>query len=367
MKRRGWKLLIGFFAIGLAGSFEIPAVSAQSYKILCESTIEAWRHDTSLRDFMSKHDCRCPSPNQSPVCTPRGGGKVSSGSKGSYQQSSTGAYNSKQAFQMQMFQGLLGAMIQGVMQGSSSQPQAPKTTTVKLTMSPEEEARVKAHMEKMRNEYKKLKEDEVRTGLAGLKLGMKGRTAPRTEKNQGALAQLNCSAYLGIQAARVALSSPSEHAALEGPDEFARAFGEYSAQAEGTGVQTACPEVKTDIPDGSQPEPGDMQSGMYEFIISEIDAVIPEVRILQDRKKFAENAIAVKQDEIKELEGQRDSAATQNEKDKIDTLMQDALNALKEAQAEDAEATAELEKQDRKLTALQKMYSYYQRDDTSQK
>ncbi|MEW6673924.1 MAG: hypothetical protein AB1427_19700 [Thermodesulfobacteriota bacterium] len=272
---------------------------------------------------------------------------------------------------MQMFQGLLGALMQGIMQGASSQSQAPQTTTVKLTLSPEEEARVKAHMEKMRNEYKKMKEEELRTGLAALKQGMKGRAATQTEKNrdkgQKALARLNCSAHWGIKAARSALSGPSDLTALEGPDEFARVFGEYSAQSAGTGAETACPEVKVHIPEGSQPETDDIQSGMYEFIIAEIDIVIPEIRILQDRKKLSENAVAVKQNEIKELEGKRDSSATQDEKATIDTLMQDALNALKEAQAENADATAALEKQDQKLTALQKLYSLYQNGDAANK
>lgn len=368
MKIRGLKLLIVFFVMGVAGSFDSPAVSAQSYKILCEDTIDAWLEDLSLKDFMSKHDCRCPRPNQSPVCTPKGGGKVSTGSKGSTHHSSSGGYSSKQAFQMQMFQGLLGALMQGVMQGSSSQPQAPQTTTVKLTLSPEEETRIKAHMQKMKTEYKKMKEEELKTGLAGLKQGLKGRGTTQTEKSQGkALTQLNCSAYWGIQAARSALAGPSNFKALDGPDEFARAFGEYSAQAAGTGTESACPEVKVSIPEGPQPGADNLHPEMYEFIISEIDAAIPEIRILQDRKKFVENAIAVKQNEIKELEEKQLSAATPDEKAEIDNLMQEALNALKEAQTENAEATADLEKQDQKLTALQKMYSLYQSDDAAKK
>jgi hypothetical protein len=286
---------------------------------------------------------------------------------------STGGYSSKQDFQMQMFQGLLGAFMQGIMQESSSQSQAPATKNVKLATSPEEKAMVKAHMEKMENEYNKKKQEELKTGLAGLKKGMKGREdVPITEKSQKeihyrALAQLNCSAYWGIKAARSALSASSENTALNGPDEFARVFGEYSAQAAGTSDGSGCPELKVNIPDVPQSGLGDIQSGMYEFIISEVDVVIPEIRILQDRKKVTKNTIAVNQGEIKKLENKRDSAATKDEKAKIDTLMQDALNALKEAQAEDAEATEELEKKEQKLTALEKMYSYYQNDDAAKK
>jgi hypothetical protein len=43
---------------------------AISQTVDCYSTLEAWKLDKSLRQFMSTHNCYCPSPTSSPVCVP---------------------------------------------------------------------------------------------------------------------------------------------------------------------------------------------------------------------------------------------------------------------------------------------------------
>lgn len=334
-----------------------------TYKVNCEGTRAAWKEDPSLKDFLNRYDCYCVSQDQHPVCTPKGGGGTQySSPKSGYKHSGKSGYGGKQGFQMQMFQGLLGVFMKGIMQGSSA-PSEPETRNVKITLSPEEQARIKAHMEKMQNEYKKMKEGELQKELASLKKGMKGREGPSAQGfGEGypgkAFSQLNCSAYWGIKAARSALSVALNHSTLDGPDEFARAFGEYAAQGAGTG-QGGCPEVKTDIPDISQ-GPDTLRTDMFEFIIAEIDVIIPEVKVLQERSNFAKSTIAAKQDEIKELEARLASTAGKEDTEKLDALMQDAMNVLQEAQAEDAKVTEEFERNNQKLKALQKMYGYYQ-------
>jgi hypothetical protein len=78
--------------------------SAFSQVIDCEATLEAWKADKSLRNYMATHKCYCPSPNSLPVCT-----SISSPSSG---------LSPSQQMQIQLFQvimaplfGALGQMI----------------------------------------------------------------------------------------------------------------------------------------------------------------------------------------------------------------------------------------------------------------
>jgi len=67
--------------------------SVFSQVIDCEATLEAWKADKSLRNYMATHKCYCPSPNSRPVCTP-----ISSPSSG---------LSPSQQMQLQMFQSIL--------------------------------------------------------------------------------------------------------------------------------------------------------------------------------------------------------------------------------------------------------------------
>jgi hypothetical protein len=67
--------------------------SVFSQSIDCEGTIEAWKADRSLRNYMATHKCYCPSPNSQPVCT-----SISSPSSG---------LSPSQQMQLQMFKGIM--------------------------------------------------------------------------------------------------------------------------------------------------------------------------------------------------------------------------------------------------------------------
>jgi len=70
--------------------------SAFSQVIDCEATLEAWKADKSLRNYMATHKCYCPSPNSLPVCT-----SISSPSSG---------LSPSQQMQIQMFQGIMAPL-----------------------------------------------------------------------------------------------------------------------------------------------------------------------------------------------------------------------------------------------------------------
>lgn len=281
------------------------------------------------------------------VCTQSGGGAVAS----------PGGYGG-QNFQMQLFQGLLGVFMQAITQDSSSQPQESATRTVKIEWSDEEQAKMKAQVQQMESEYNRLKAEELQKGLAKLKGGLKGRSSLSAE-NHGkthpsrSLAQLNCSAYWGLKAAGGILEGAG--------DEYARYYGESSSQAAGTLAGPECPGAGPVIPAVPEPVSDDFRSGMYMYMISEIDTMIPAIKGLQARRQSSENRIVNKQQEIDKLQAQQASLSDVNAKAAVDALLQEAMAALSEAREEEAAAAKELAESERKLEAMQKMYDYHQK------
>ena len=79
------------------GSAFPSLVFSQSMTIDCYGTLEAWRADVSLRNYMATHNCYCPSPNSSPVCTP----------KSSPTPRTSSGLSPSQQMQLQMFQSIL--------------------------------------------------------------------------------------------------------------------------------------------------------------------------------------------------------------------------------------------------------------------
>lgn len=76
---------------------------ALSQTVDCNATLEAWRRDKSLENFMKTHSCTCPSLNSRPVCTPTS--SVSSGSS---------RLNPQQQMQLQMMQGILQPLFNSI-------------------------------------------------------------------------------------------------------------------------------------------------------------------------------------------------------------------------------------------------------------
>jgi hypothetical protein len=97
-------IYLGFLSIFVGGVFPGSVFSQNipnpGMAIDCYGTLEAWKADSSLRNYMATHKCYCPSPNSSPVCTPISGGtspSLPSGRK----------LSPSQQMQLQMFQGIL--------------------------------------------------------------------------------------------------------------------------------------------------------------------------------------------------------------------------------------------------------------------
>ncbi|MCX7769709.1 MAG: hypothetical protein N2202_01345 [Proteobacteria bacterium] len=124
-------LLLMFFLISLANA-QIPTPKAV---IDCYSTLESLKANVQMRDFLATHDCYCPSPNSSPVCTPKGGGSTSI-------PITPKGFTTQQQMQLMMIQGILQPVFNSIFQSAFS--------PVKYGPSPEELRRLEE--ERLRKE-----------------------------------------------------------------------------------------------------------------------------------------------------------------------------------------------------------------------
>jgi tetratricopeptide (TPR) repeat protein len=140
-------IYLGFLSVFVGGVFSSPVFSQNipnpSMAIDCYGTLEAWKADSSLRNYMATHNCYCPSPNSSPVCTP-----VSSPT----QPPKTGSgLSPSQQMQLQMFKGIMQPFFNSLFDFSSlfappdtSYQDALRKQQEKELMKQQEEAKKKA-------------------------------------------------------------------------------------------------------------------------------------------------------------------------------------------------------------------------------
>lgn len=103
-----------------------PAFSQEIRKIIdCEGTLDAWKIDLSLKDYMRTHDCTCPNPNASPVCTPKGSGSTPF--------VPSGRLSPKQQMSIMMMQNLLQPLFNAIFQNIFSPPDTSKTAGTRKT------------------------------------------------------------------------------------------------------------------------------------------------------------------------------------------------------------------------------------------
>lgn len=264
----------------------------------------------------------------------------------------------------QMAVGLFGSLLQGLMQkmldpAPSSAPQESPQEKLKREQEQKQRweeyyAKVKEQIATSEKEYGRLKREEFDKEKKSLVSDLKSRYAA-TFGNEGktgnALRQLQCSAYWGLKAA--------EMTAPGGDPELARLYGEYSAQAKKGIFTSECPEMNVNVPDVPAPQPaGGLQQEFYMFLLEETNQIIPVINNLKERKKESQNIIISKQSEIETLRKKQDTSDDKG-KQKIDTLVQEAIKLLAEAMEEDKKATEELNMAENKLKALQEMNKLY--------
>jgi|GEM_PF-6501307 len=337
-------------------SLKVGTVSAVTD---CETTLEAWNHDVSLKNFMDTHDCYCTSPNSRPVCKPASTGS-GTGSSRSYSPShrSTGNWKTN------MMQGLLQSFMQGFTRGlqgggqDSSSSQASKQTQIDMEaherlMQERMQAwqnEMKKQIEIMQNQYASMRQKEFEEKKDRLLSRLKGSehsSKKFTTKEPSALRSLKCSAYWSKLASEAALSA--DKSSLE----LARGYNENSIKAM-QGDLSNCPDIRADIsiPNMSPAYAEEFRMEFLKTLTQQMNERVTAISELKVRKEEVSSKVTKAKEEVKRLDELRTNAKSEEEKKEKDDLYLEALNTLKQVEEQEKEVDEESFSLSQELKAL---------------
>lgn len=335
-------------------SFKIGIVSAATD---CEATLEAWRYDVSLRNFMDTHDCSCSrtSPTSRPICTPK-----STGSSRGY---STG-YKGTGNWKTNMMQGLLQSFMQGFTRGlqgggqDSFPSQAPKQPQIDMEaherlMQERRQAwqnEMKKQIEIMQNQYASLRKEEFEDKKDRLLSRLKGpedSSKRLTTKEPSAIRSLKCSAYWSKLASEAALSNNKSSL------ELARGYNENSVKAM-QGDLSNCPDIKMEvsIPDASPDYSEEFKMEFLRTLTQQMNERVTAISELKVKKEEVSSKVTKAKEEVKRLDELRSNARSEEEKKEKDDLYLEALNTLKQVEEQEREVDEKFLNLSQELKAL---------------
>lgn len=329
----------------------------------CQGTIRAWQADVSLRQYMSTHNCYCPSPNSTPVCTPksttRGAGTPP-----------MGGYGSSEAFAAQMMGSLFGSMLQSIFappqQDTSYQQQLMQQ---QMEEQKRQEAIKRQAMERwkklQREEESRMAEEEARKRERGRQLLAKmegtggGRLepfrleTPRLEAKPIGTGIFDTSGYTSWQRLLCsAYFSSKALAAARGGNPEGAVFMNIQADRVTAGEMT---DVDCQLPGLQQLADMQRQNLKENNRIAQMVKLIPalqekirrlqqiEMKLTEARKERAEAETKLKEtdNKVAEAKVQAESALTPEEKSEADDLLAQALALQDEASAQVEKANDE--------------------------
>lgn len=307
----------------------------------CPASIETWRHDVHLREFMRTHRCYCPSPTSDPVCKPIR--KRRSRSYGTHSGSgfrSTGDWRTDITlmFVNSIMQGFMRGIQQGIQQSIAQREEMRKRALE------EWRRKVKAQYREALEKYKEQSQLEFEKKKSYL---LKNLKMPKDSKM---MRKLLCSKYWSKRAEEVA-NSPL-------PDALERAEA-YSKKAELAmmGDTSGCPEEVIYL---RPPEPSvynvEFRMGVLSLMSDEEERKKEELKELDEKLNELRSKL---EEEKRKLESLRESA-TKKEESKTKEVNNEDNELLKEAMKKFEESKKALEKTEEERKKLQNELSAIQ-------
>lgn len=136
---------LGVLAI-IGGLVSANPVFTQSYQVDCNRTLDAWRIDPRMRDYLKTHSCTCPNPNQSPKCV-----SISSGGSSGRIAPPLGKLSPSK----QLAAGLMGGFFNGLAGNLFDDLSEPPDTSYRDAFRKQEEAERLMQQEKKQKALKK--------------------------------------------------------------------------------------------------------------------------------------------------------------------------------------------------------------------
>ncbi len=324
----------------------------------CYSTIEAWKSDPSLRNFMSTHKCECPSPNARPVCKP-----ISIGSSPSIQTPSvpSGRLSPSQQMTLLVMQSIFQPLFNAISQDIFS--------SLDTSRQQQELARREEETRRQQEEMKRQAFEAWQRAQRELEAERLRQEAQRREAGQQILAQSRISEELKLEPSffgstqvkldTISISALSSYPAPSSVIDRARCAAYFSDLAKKTkdpegakflslqaekvmqGAPTDYPCRLEKIPDVPMPQESYAKNeeveafiNTYQAKILEFDDILTKVNETRKQIVSAENKLKEADVKIKELQTRSTSPSNQEEKAKLDDLLAQALALKEEAERE---------------------------------
>lgn len=219
----------------LSGVFVVKA-----QEVMCTGTVNAWKRDRSMKEYMDTHTCTCPVENRMPVCS----------------ESRSQSREEPDPPTVPSNAGTNGATTDN--SGADAERKA-------------KEAEFARQIEELRARLK------PGSPLNSPNLGLKPATASDRGRTVQRIKELNCSAYWGVEALKGVRDLLPTLGAVEREDEYTkmRQYAEFSAQAKlGKSVQ-GCPPVE--LPAAPLPMASNPQIRFYDRVIDEAQKLLPQL------------------------------------------------------------------------------------------
>lgn len=165
---------LGVLAI-IWGLVSANPVFPQSYQVDCNRTLDAWRIDPRMRDYLKTHSCTCPNPKQSPKCVP-----ISSGGSSGRIAPPLGKLSPSK----QLAAGLMGGFFNGLAGNLFDDLSEPPDTSYHDAFRKQEEAERLMQQEKKQKALKRWLDSQAETEAKRLK-----EEAERRKKGEAILAK----------------------------------------------------------------------------------------------------------------------------------------------------------------------------------
>lgn len=275
--------------------------------------------------------------------------------------SNNGSNNSSGSFETQMVESIVAPLIENFFdwlfspstESSSSNNNNYSSTTYNYQPTEEELKEYKEQNEKWKEHVNKVKEEFSKVynqKFTDQKKNTVDDFNNRIAKSEAikTIKQLNCAAYQSLEAYELVKEDINNFKELETALENSQSLADFSSKN-----SSDCPPIRYEIPEVTVSNPIGFQQVLYQKIKLKADSLTLNTVQLKEKEKNIKQVVEEKKKLVEEIK------LLPPEKKKDDKLMQDALDALKEALDEEKNVNEEILINDKSIEKLENIRSTY--------
>jgi hypothetical protein len=166
---------------------------------------------------------------------------------------------------------------------------------------------------------------------------------------------LNCAASRSLEISRLVIDGKLNFRDLTGPAENLRALSDVE------NIKLSdCPEIEIKVQEVTVVNPVAFQEVFFETIQMKSDSIAVKVGLIKEKEKKIKEVVVEKEKIVEQMISKESVVKeTNHNKAEEDQLLQEALNALKEAEEEEKKVLEELRRSEKDIEQLEKIRSVY--------